>query len=65
MTSKLRSFYKYIELPELDDDIGHTLVHYLYTGAYQTLKLRRVTEDVEITEYKEAFWYTLLQERMG
>jgi hypothetical protein len=27
-----------IELPEVDEDIGHTLVHYLLTGAYQTLK---------------------------
>lgn len=27
-----------IELPEVDEDIGHTLVHYLYTGTYQTLK---------------------------
>jgi hypothetical protein len=27
-----------IELPEVDEDIGHTLVHYLLTGAYQTLQ---------------------------
>jgi hypothetical protein len=25
-------------LPEVDDDIGHTLIHYLYTGTYQTLR---------------------------
>ncbi|KAI3017327.1 hypothetical protein CBS147347_10323 [Aspergillus niger] len=24
--------------PEVDDDIGHTFIHYLYTGDYQTLK---------------------------
>jgi hypothetical protein len=28
-----------ISLPELDESIGHTLVHYLHTGTYQTLKL--------------------------
>jgi hypothetical protein len=27
-----------IRLPQVDEDIGHTLVHYLYTGTYQTLK---------------------------
>lgn len=27
-----------IWLSDVDDDIGHALVHYLYTGAYQTLK---------------------------
>ncbi|KAI7974216.1 hypothetical protein EIK77_004968 [Talaromyces pinophilus] len=24
--------------PEIDDDVAHTLIHYLYTGDYQTLK---------------------------
>ena len=24
--------------PEIDDDVAHTLIHYLYTGSYQTLK---------------------------
>ena len=28
-----------VRLPEVDDDIGHTIIHYLYTGDYQTLKL--------------------------
>jgi hypothetical protein len=52
---KLRPFYKNIELPDLDDDVGHTLVHYLYTGAYRTLKLRGVVQDIEkITEYKKS-----------
>lgn len=32
------SFGRTIELPEVDEDIGHTLVHYLYDGTYQTLK---------------------------
>ncbi len=42
-----------IALPELDEDIGHTLVHYLYTGTYQTLKPRDVSGEVErITGYK-------------
>ncbi|KAF9733842.1 hypothetical protein PMIN04_012858 [Paraphaeosphaeria minitans] len=29
-----------ISLPTINADTGHTLVHYLYTGAYQTLKSR-------------------------
>ena len=28
-----------IELPDVDEDIGHTLVHYLYTGKYELLGL--------------------------
>lgn len=27
-----------VRLPEVDEDIGHTFIHYLYTGDYQTLK---------------------------
>ncbi|KAE8371620.1 hypothetical protein BDV26DRAFT_298632 [Aspergillus bertholletiae] len=27
-----------IRLPDVDEDIGHTLMHYLYTGDFQTLK---------------------------
>jgi hypothetical protein len=27
-----------MRFPELDEDIGHTFIHYLYTGDYQTLK---------------------------
>ncbi|KAI9752010.1 MAG: hypothetical protein M1835_001139, partial [Candelina submexicana] len=42
-----------IVLPAMNEDIGHTLVHYLYTGTYQTLKPRDVSGEVErITEYK-------------
>lgn len=29
-----------IELPDVDEDIGHSVVHYLYTGNYQTLKTK-------------------------
>lgn len=29
-----------IRLPDIDADTGHTLVHYLYTGTYQTLDAR-------------------------
>ncbi|KAL9101670.1 MAG: hypothetical protein Q9163_003091 [Psora crenata] len=36
-----------IRLPEFEDDIGHTLVHYLYTSTYQTLKEPRVSSRVE------------------
>ncbi|OJD22777.1 hypothetical protein ACJ73_05871 [Blastomyces percursus] len=27
----------HIKLPDVDEDIGHTLVHFLYTGTYETL----------------------------
>lgn len=27
-----------VRLPEVDEDVGHTFIHYLYTGDYQTLK---------------------------
>jgi hypothetical protein len=42
-----------IKLPEVDDDIGHTFVHYLYHDEYQTLKPPGATgpPDSE-TEYK-------------
>lgn len=32
-----------ISLPDVDEDIGHSLVHYLYTGKYQTLKPRAIS----------------------
>lgn len=43
-----------IELPGVDSDIGHTLVHYLYTGTYQTLKPRGVWWGIKTTEYKRS-----------
>ena len=27
-----------VRLPEINEDVGHTFIHYLYTGNYQTLK---------------------------
>lgn len=27
-----------MRLPKVDEDVGHTFIHYLYTGDYQTLK---------------------------
>ncbi|KAE8399531.1 hypothetical protein BDV37DRAFT_229400 [Aspergillus pseudonomiae] len=30
---------KTVDLPGVDSDIGHTFIHYLYTGDYQTLKV--------------------------
>ncbi|KAF2804327.1 uncharacterized protein BDZ99DRAFT_545605, partial [Mytilinidion resinicola] len=45
-----------VELPEVDEDIGHTLVHYLYTGTYQTLKPRGVFGTPKTTtEYRRGF----------
>lgn len=40
-----------IWLTEIDEDVGHTLVHYLYTGEYQTL---RESEHRRHTEYKRS-----------
>lgn len=34
-----------IALPDVDEDIGHSLVHYLYTGNYQTLKLPTISSE--------------------
>jgi len=46
-----------VNLSDVDDDIGHTLVHFLYTGTYQTLKPSSVgSENVsgDILEYKRS-----------
>ena len=46
-----------IQLPEVDDDTGHTLVHYLYTGTYQTLKPQAASDSPSpdpSTEYRRA-----------
>lgn len=56
-----------IELPNVDTDVAHTLVHYFYSGSYQTLKTRGAsTVDRNATEYKRglkaycvAMWYKL------
>ena len=39
-----------IELPEAYDDVGHTLVHYLFTGNYETLQSQ--TADDQLVEFK-------------
>ena len=36
-----------IELPEVDESIGHTLVHYLYTGNYETLDLGHWSKELK------------------
>lgn len=44
-----------IELPEVDEDIGHTLIHYIYTTRYETLPLGSVPDDVKTaTEFKRS-----------
>lgn len=49
------SYTENLELPELDDDVGHTLVHYLYTGTYQTLKPQAVVGNIDsTTEYRRS-----------
>ncbi|KAL4778792.1 hypothetical protein BJX76DRAFT_122368 [Aspergillus varians] len=54
-------------LSEVDDDIGHTFIHYLYTGDYQTLKppttcnlpRRAVEYSRSILAYHAALTYSL------
>ena len=42
-------------LREVDEDIGHTLTHYLYTGQYQTLSLGSVPDEDRLeTEFKRS-----------
>ncbi|KAF4228832.1 hypothetical protein CNMCM8980_000114 [Aspergillus fumigatiaffinis] len=33
-----------VRLPDVDEDIGHTIMHYLYTGDYQTVKPSSISE---------------------
>ena len=45
----------HIHLPDVDSDFGHTLVHYLYTGGYQTLRRKGVAvDDDTVNEYRRA-----------
>lgn len=41
-----------IQLPDIDEDVGHTLVHFLYTGEYQTLSPLAVLDNA--IEYKRS-----------
>ncbi|KAI9800365.1 MAG: hypothetical protein M1825_004135 [Sarcosagium campestre] len=40
-----------IKLPAMNEDVGHSLVHYLYTGTYQTLRSQDVGSKATMTEY--------------
>ena len=42
-----------LELKDLDEDTGHTVVHYLYTDLYQTLNTPGIPKDAEV-EYKRS-----------
>jgi hypothetical protein len=33
-----------VRLSDVDEDIGHTIIHYLYTGEYQTVKASSISE---------------------
>ncbi|GMF81964.1 unnamed protein product [Aspergillus oryzae] len=33
-----------VRLPDVDEDIGHTIIHYLYTGDYQTVKPSSISQ---------------------
>lgn len=47
--------YDGIDLPEVDEDVGHTLIHYLLTGQYQTLGSDSVPDDWKAaTEFKRS-----------
>lgn len=55
-----------IKLSEVDQDTGHTLVHYLYTGTYQTLKPTGVSLDaLKINEYKRGVFAYCAGRRHG
>ena len=44
-----------IELREVDEEIGHTLIHYIYTHCYETLGLGSLPDDVKNTaEFKRS-----------
>lgn len=44
-----------IELPDVDEDVGHTLIHFLYTGVYHTLGLGGVAEHAKAAaEFKRS-----------
>jgi hypothetical protein len=44
-----------IELPEVDEDIGHTLIHFIHTQNWSTLGLGGVPENVRATaEFKRS-----------
>ncbi|KAE8147230.1 hypothetical protein BDV25DRAFT_36535 [Aspergillus avenaceus] len=49
-----KSNLKYISTLEIDEDIGHTLVHYLYTGEYETLRDSPPHIPRRTTEYKRS-----------
>jgi hypothetical protein len=42
-----------LELKDLDEDTGHTVVHYLYTDLYKTLNTPGIPKDTEV-EYKRS-----------
>ncbi|KAI9782555.1 MAG: hypothetical protein M1816_001852 [Peltula sp. TS41687] len=55
-----------IKLPELDEDIGHTLVHYLYTNTYQTLRLSGTSDNAKtVIEYKRSVLIYCAARRYG
>ncbi|EOA85172.1 uncharacterized protein SETTUDRAFT_76372, partial [Exserohilum turcica Et28A] len=43
-----------VALPELDQTTAHTLVHYLYTGRYQTLSVHAASDKVIPESYKQS-----------
>jgi len=55
ITASLSQRSSSVYLPDIDTSTGHVLVHYLYTGAYQTLD-REETSLVKVhAEFKKAF----------
>jgi hypothetical protein len=46
-------------LPDVDIDTGHTLVHYLYTGAYQTLRSHTLEANVKVKRALRVYLVTI------
>jgi hypothetical protein len=62
-----------VNLSDVDEDIGHTLVHFLYTGTYQTLKPSLVRNghvsnghvSDEVLEYKRSLQVCMVARTYG
>ena len=55
LSSQLSLGRRTVKVSELDEDIGHTLVHFLYTNKYQTLKRPAISNaENRATEYKRS-----------
>lgn len=56
--SELSSAKRVIELKDVDEDTGHTIVHYLYTGLYQTLNDPSLPKDADVEYMRSVLAYS-------